>query len=55
MQKKHPAPGDSNSVLTWKYAINMWITANKLTQQPKMGSSDNLLFLRALNAVQSLT
>ena len=54
MTIQKPSPGDSNNILTWKYAVNMWITSGELTQQPRVGSSDNLLLLCALKAVQSL-
>ncbi len=41
---KSPCWGDSNSVLIWKYAVNLYLVAvavNPALEAPRMGAPDN--------------
>jgi hypothetical protein len=54
-----PNPGDSNSVLEWKYAINCHLIAADAgvtsLPPPKLGSSENALLKSALDSILSFS
>lgn len=55
---KSPNPGDSNSVLMWKYAMNLAVIATAYgadLSTPKLGSSDNALLKSALDSILSFS
>jgi len=54
---KSPGKYDSDNVLIWKYATNLWLLATAEGHnipEPKLGSSDEVLFRRALEAAIAL-
>lgn len=54
---KSPGKYDSDNVLIWKYSYNLWLFATAQghnTPEPKLGSSDEVLLRRALEAAQAL-
>ena len=55
---KHPAYNDSDNVLWWKYAWNLWTLCGdaQITglPEPKLGSSSEVLMRRAVQYLEAL-
>ena len=47
---KSPAAGDSNSILIWKYAVNLYlvaVTVDASLSPPRLGAPDNENWVKA--------